>query len=110
MSDASTGDAKRVVLDFFDLTFVQRHPEQARDRYLGTTYTQHTHRARRGSDLPGPHSWPLRPGTRGILTPQTRDLRRRHGRLHYNLTVSPDDLGQAEVDFSRVDKGRIIEH
>ena len=34
-------DAKRVVLDFFDLAFVRRQPGQAAERYLGAGYTQH---------------------------------------------------------------------
>ena len=34
-------DAKRVVLDFFDLAFVKRQPGQAAERYLGAGYTQH---------------------------------------------------------------------
>ncbi len=34
-TDVANGqDAKRVVLDFFDLAFVNRQPEQAAARYL----------------------------------------------------------------------------
>jgi predicted SnoaL-like aldol condensation-catalyzing enzyme len=34
-------DAKRIVLDFFDLAFVQREAAKAAERYLGTEYKQH---------------------------------------------------------------------
>ena len=44
-------NAKRVVLDFFDLAFVNRKPEQARDRYLGATYKQHNPAAPDGAEI-----------------------------------------------------------
>ena len=37
----SRQDAKRIVLDFFDLAFVKREAAQAAERYLGTEYKQH---------------------------------------------------------------------
>ena len=51
-ADAAKGqDAKRVVLDFFDLAFVNREPEQARDRFLGATYAQHDPTAPDGAGI-----------------------------------------------------------
>jgi len=44
-------NAKRAVLDFFDLAFVNREPEQARDRYLGATYKQHNPAAPDGAEI-----------------------------------------------------------
>ena len=38
----SETDAKRLVLDFFDLAFVRREAGQAAERYLGASYTQHS--------------------------------------------------------------------
>jgi hypothetical protein len=37
----SRQDAKRIVLDFFDLDFVKREAAQAAERYLGTENKQH---------------------------------------------------------------------
>ncbi len=45
-------DAKRVVLDFFDLAFVKRAPAQAAERYLGAGYTQHNPTAADGAAFP----------------------------------------------------------
>ena len=51
-ADVANGqDAKRVVLDFFDLAFVNREPERDRDRYLGATYTQHIPTAPDGAEI-----------------------------------------------------------
>ena len=43
MSSAGPAEpqAKKLVLDFFDLAFVKREPAQAAERYLGADYTQH---------------------------------------------------------------------
>ena len=112
MMDAShTQDAKRVVLDFFDLAFVKREPEQARDRYLGATYTQHNPTAPDGAEI--------FPTLIGGLFAQAPDasfhLKRAIAEddlvvLHYNLKMSPGDLGQAVIDIFRVENGRIVEH
>ncbi len=104
-------DAKRVVLDFFDLAFVKREPAQAADRYLGATYTQHNPTA--------PDGAAVFPDLIGGLFAQAPDasfhLKRAIAEddlvvLHYNLKFFPDDLGQAVVDIFRVQDGRIVEH
>ena len=105
------GDAKRVVLDFFDLAFVQREPGLAAERYLGAEYTQHNPTAPDGPEI--------FPDLIGGLFTQAPDasfhLKRAVAEgdlvvLHYNLKMSSDDLGQAVVDIFRVDQGRIVEH
>ena len=112
MTDTSrTQDAKRVVLDFFDLAFVKREPEQARDRYLGTAYTQHNPTAPDGAEI-----FPTLIGGLFSQAPEASfHLKRAIAEddlvvLHYNLKMSPGDLGQAVIDIFRVENGRIVEH
>ena len=111
-TDVANGkDAKRVVLDFFDLAFVNREPEQARDRYLGATYIQHNPTAPDGAEI-----FPTLIGGLFAQAPEASfHLKRAIAEddlvvLHYNLKMSPDDLGQAVVDIFRVEDGRIVEH
>ena len=111
-TDVANGkDAKRVVLDFFDLAFVNREPEQARDRYLGATYIQHNPTAPDGAAI-----FPTLIGGLFAQAPEASfHLKRAIAEddlvvLHYNLKMSPDDLGQAVVDIFRVEDGRIVEH
>jgi predicted SnoaL-like aldol condensation-catalyzing enzyme len=111
MSTDVTSDAKRVVLDFFDLAFVQREAAQAAEQYLGTTYTQHNPTA-----PDGPEVFPTLIGGLFAQAPEASfHLKRAIAEddyvvLHYNLQMFPGDLGQAVVDIFRVKDGRIVEH
>jgi predicted SnoaL-like aldol condensation-catalyzing enzyme len=111
MSTDVTSDAKRVVLDFFDLAFVQREAAQAAEQYLGTTYTQHNPTA-----PDGPEVFPTLIGGLFAQAPEASfHLKRAIAEddyvvLHYNLQMFPGDLGQAVVDIFRVEDGRIVEH
>jgi predicted SnoaL-like aldol condensation-catalyzing enzyme len=111
-TDASDGQgAKRVVLEFFDLAFVRRDPEQARERYLGASYKQHNPTAPDGAEI-----FPtLIAGLFAQAPGASFHLKRAIAEddlvaLHYNLKMFPDDLGQAVVDIFRVENGRIVEH
>ncbi len=102
MSTDVTSDAKRVVLDFFDLAFVQREAAQAAEQYLGTTYTQHNPTA-----PDGPEVFPTLIGGLFAQAPEASfHLKRAIAEddyvvLHYNLQMFPGDLGQAVVDIFR---------
>ncbi len=104
-------DAKRVVLDFFDLAFVKRQPGQAAERYLGAGYTQHNPTAPDGAAaFPG-----LIAGLFAQAPEASFHLKRVIAEddlvvLHYNLKFLPDDPGQAVVDIFRVQNGQIVEH
>ena len=104
-------DAKQVVLDFFDLAFVQREAAQAAERYLGKTYTQHSPTAPDGAGV-----FPTLIGGLFEQAPEASfHLKRVIAEddlvvLHYNLQMFPGDLGQAVVDIFRVEDGRIVEH
>ena len=52
----TTTDTKQLVLDFFDLAFVQRRPAEAAERYLGQRYTQHNPTAPDGAEVFRPSS------------------------------------------------------
>ena len=104
-------ESKQIVLDFFDLAFVRREPEQARDRYLGATYTQHNPTAPDGAEI-----FPTLIGGLFAQAPEASfHLKRAIAEedlvvLHYNLKMNADDPGQAVVDIFRVQDGRIVEH
>ncbi len=104
-------DAKRIVLDFFDLAFVQREAAFDSERYLCETYTQHNPTA-----PDGPEVFPTLIGGLFTQAPQASfHLKRAIAEddqvvLHYNLQMFPGDLGQAVVDIFRVEDGRIVEH
>ena len=53
----SEQDAKRIVLEFFDLAFVQGQAAEAAERYLGTEYKQHNPHALTVA-RPSSASWP----------------------------------------------------
>jgi predicted SnoaL-like aldol condensation-catalyzing enzyme len=104
-------DARRIVLQFFDLAFVRREPAQAAERYMGTMYTQHNPLAADG-----------REAFVGLMNAFFRqapelsfDIKRVIAEddlvvLHYHLKMVPDDPGQAVVDIFRVEGGRVVEH
>ncbi len=111
-SDQTSGtDAKRIVLDFYDLAFVKRQPAEARDRYLGAEYKQHNPTAPDGAQV-----FPdLINGLFAQVPNASFHLKRAIAEgdlvvLHYNLKMLPDDLGQAVVDIFRVENGKIVEH
>ena len=107
----SETDAKRLVLDFFDLAFVQREVGQAAERYLGASYTQHNPTAPDGAAVFAE----LIGGLFAQAPEASFHLERAIAEgdlvvLHHNLRSFPDDPGQAVVDIFRVEDGRIVEH
>jgi len=103
--------AKRIVLDFYDLAFVQREPAQAAERYLGAEYKQHNPTAPDGARV-----FPeLIDGLFAQAPDASFDLKRAVAEddlvvLHYHLKMTPEDSGNAVVDIFRVEDGRIVEH
>ena len=106
-----SSDAKRVVLDFFDLAFVNREPGKAAEQYLGAQYKQHNPTAPDGAEV-----FPELIGGLFAQAPKASfHLKRAVAEddlvvLHYNLKMFADDLGHAVVDIFRVEDGRIVEH
>ena len=105
MSSHATTEVKQLVLDFFDLAFVQRKAAQAAERYLGAGYTHHDPTA-----PDGPEAFPALIGGLFGQAPASFHLERAlaeddHVVLHYNLQMFPGDLGQAVADIFRVEGG-----
>jgi predicted SnoaL-like aldol condensation-catalyzing enzyme len=104
-------DAKRIVLDFFDLALRAARGRKGRRALPGTEYKQHNPLA-----PDGPEAFVSFIGVFLAQAPQISfDLKRVIAEddlvvLHYHLKMSPDDLGQAVVDIFRVEDERIVEH
>ena len=107
----SEQDAKRIVVDFFNLAFVRRQAAEAAERYLGSEYRQHNPLA-----PDGPEAFVSFIGVFLGQAPQISfDLKRVIAEsdllvLHYHLKISPADVGPAVVDLFLVEAGRIVEH
>ena len=107
----SEQSAKRIVLDFFDLAFVQGEPAQAAERCLGPVYKQHNPTAPDGPEVFASFI----PQFLASAPHRSFDIKRVIAEgdlvvLHYHLKMDPDDLGRAVVDIFRVEEGRVVEH
>jgi predicted SnoaL-like aldol condensation-catalyzing enzyme len=107
----TTQDTKQLVLDFYDLAFVQRDAAQAAERYLSPDYKQHNPQA-----PDGPEAFV---GIMAHVVGQAPDVSFELKRsvaegdlvvLHHHMKMSAEDRGSAVVDIFRVDDGRIVEH
>ena len=107
----TTTDTKQLVLDFFELAFVQRRPAEAAQRYLGQSYTQHNPTAPDGAEV-----FPaLIEGLFSQAPDASFHLKRAIAEddlvvVHYHLRMTAEDPGHAVVDIFRVEDGRIVEH
>jgi predicted SnoaL-like aldol condensation-catalyzing enzyme len=102
---------KKLVLEYTDLAFNQRKPEEAVAKYLGPTYRQHNPGA-----LDGGQSFIAFVKWFAQKYPAYRmELKRiiAEGDLvvtHSHLVRAPGDRGQAVIDIFRFENGRIVEH
>ena len=102
---------KLTVLEFFELAFNQKRLEEAVERYVGPTYTQHN---------------PLvADGPEGLLA-FAREINARYPNMHLELKraiaegdlvsvhvhgkQSPDDRGIVSIDIFRLENGKLAEH
>ncbi len=108
MADA---DNKQVVLDWYEVAFVNKDPETAADKYMGPTYTQHNPEVPDGLDaFKGAIG-----GMHGQFPDFSTDVKRVlvDGDLvaiHHHVKMTPDELGSSVVDIMRIEDGRIVEH
>ena len=103
---------KQAVWEFYDLAFNQQQPEQAVQRYLGSSYKQHNPMA---GDGPEPFIGFVR-----WITGEHPKLRFEKKRIiaegdlvmvHSHLIPAPGARGTAVMDIFRLDgNGKIIEH
>lgn len=103
--------AEAETLAFLDLTFNQKHFEEAFGRYVGPYYRQHNPTVADGKEaiLEALRQW----------MPQTPELHYAFKHIwsdgdrvivHSRVTMNPTDRGQAVIDIFRLEKGKIVEH
>jgi predicted SnoaL-like aldol condensation-catalyzing enzyme len=102
---------KQLVLDFFELAFNRKRVDEAVERFVGPTYTQHN------PQVPdGPEG--LRAFAKQIAA-QLPDLELQFKRViaegdlvavHVHGRQSPGDRGIVSIDIFRVENGRLAEH
>jgi predicted SnoaL-like aldol condensation-catalyzing enzyme len=102
---------KRTVREFLDLAFNGRRPEEAAERHMGSTYTQHNPAAGDGRDA-------FIEFATG-LNAQFPELQLEFKRLiaegdfvcvHAHGKMTPDDRGVAAMDIFRLEDGKVVEH
>jgi predicted SnoaL-like aldol condensation-catalyzing enzyme len=102
---------KRTVREFYERAFNEGEAEEAVERYLGPTYTQHNPQAADGADaFIGFVRW-----YRGEYPQLSVEIKRMiaEGDLvvtHGVIKTSPEDRGTAAVDIFRLEEGKIVEH
>jgi predicted SnoaL-like aldol condensation-catalyzing enzyme len=102
---------KRIAVEFLELAFNERRPEEASARYQSPNYIQHNPNA-----ADGPAAFIA--FAKGFLA-ESPDLRLDIKRviaegdlvvLHIHATAAPDDRGVAAIDIFRLEDGKIVEH
>jgi predicted SnoaL-like aldol condensation-catalyzing enzyme len=102
---------KKIVLEYTDLAFNQRKPEEAVANYQGPYYRQHNPSAKDGSEpFIGFVKWFAQTYPSFQI-----DFKRivAEGDLvvtHSHLVQKPGDHGMAVVDIFRLENGKIVEH
>ncbi len=106
-----TSSPKKIVSQFFDLAFVQKHPIVAAKKYISATqYIQHNPEAPDGREafIKGfaayVESTDYRCEIKRVIADS--DL----VAVHSYCKESANDIGSAVVDIFRVEKERIVEH
>jgi predicted SnoaL-like aldol condensation-catalyzing enzyme len=104
-------DVKQTVLDFYELAFVQRKPEEAARDLMGDNYTQHNPDVPDGKDA-----------FVGVITglfSQFPDFSTEKKRviaeddlvvIHHHIKMTKDDRGSSVADIFRVEDGKVVEH
>ncbi|MEU6259638.1 nuclear transport factor 2 family protein [Streptomyces griseorubiginosus] len=110
-AQSTTECNKRVALAFIDLAFNKKKPQEAADRYIGATYTQHN-----PNFADGKAAFVSAVTDYTQQFPQLKEDVKRvaaEGDLvfvHTHETTTPTDLGSAVVDIFRFKNGKIVEH
>jgi predicted SnoaL-like aldol condensation-catalyzing enzyme len=104
-------DAKQIVLDFYELAFVQRKPDEAARDLMGDSYTQHNPDVPDGKDaFVGAIS-----GMFGQFPDFSTEKKRVIAEddlvvIHHHVKMTKDDRGTAVADIFRVQDGKVVEH
>ena len=98
---------KKTVVEFYELAFNGKQPEQAVERYVGKEYIQHNPQA-----PDGPEAFI---GFVKAFPEASVDIRRVVAEedivvTHSLLKFTPDDAGTVAVDLFRLEEGKVVEH
>jgi predicted SnoaL-like aldol condensation-catalyzing enzyme len=98
---------KQTVVEFYELAFNGKQPEQAVERYVGKEYIQHNPQA-----ADGPEAFI---GFVRAFPYASVDIRRVVAEgdtvvTHSLLKFTPDDRGTVAADLFRLEDGKVIEH
>jgi predicted SnoaL-like aldol condensation-catalyzing enzyme len=98
---------KRTVVEFYELAFNGKEPEQAVEKYVGPRYVQHNPQA-----PDGPEAFI---GFVKAFPEASVDIRRVFADddiviTHSLVKFTPDDRGTVAVDFFRLQDGKVVEH
>ena len=98
---------KQTVVEFYELAFNGKQPEQAVEKYVGSQYIQHNPQAPDGTEA--------FIGFVKAFPEANVDIRRvfADGDIvvtHSLLKFTPDDRGTVAVDFFRLEDGKVVEH
>jgi predicted SnoaL-like aldol condensation-catalyzing enzyme len=105
---------KQIVIEFFDLAFVQRHPTEAAIKYISPDkYIQHNPDGKDGRDafIKGFAAYVEMSKYQAIIKRVVAEgdmvVVHSHG---FNDPGDSNDRGEASVDIFRVENGKIVEH
>ena len=98
---------KQTVVEFYELAFNGKQPEQAVEKYVGKEYIQHNPQA-----PDGPEAFI---GFVKAFPDASVDIRRvvAEGDMvvtHSLLKFTPDDRGTVAADLFRLEDGKVVEH
>jgi predicted SnoaL-like aldol condensation-catalyzing enzyme len=102
---------KQIVVEYYELAFNDKQPEQATERYLGPHYIQHNPQAPDGFEA----FVGFVEGFAEQFPQMSLQIKRSLAEgdmvvTHSLLKTSPEDRGTAVADFFRLEDGKVVEH
>jgi predicted SnoaL-like aldol condensation-catalyzing enzyme len=98
---------KRAVVEFYELAFNGKEPEQAVERYVGSRYIQHNPQAPDGPEafIAFVRAFPeLSVDIRRVMAEDDMVV------THSLVKFTADDPGSVAADFFRLEDGKVVEH
>jgi len=98
---------KRTVVEYYELAFNGKEPEQAVEKYVGPQYIQHNPRAPDGPEafIAFVRAFPeISVDIRRVMTEGDMVV------THSLVKFTADDPGSVAADFFRLEDGKVVEH
>ena len=110
-ADPVTEANKKLAVDFFNMVFSAKKPQEAFDKYASKNYIQHNPVA---ADGPAPaikflSEWFVK-NPRAIIEIKRVIAEGDMVAIHHHMRTSPEVRGMAAVDMFRVENGKVVEH